>query len=198
MLTWQSSPRWGWRISQNKRFNETAAEARENQSIIQNTEYVIASCPERTIWAYTPDVHICSVNDPKQKQPNCEDSEVGKHASHPQHLHCTPKMARSMPFLTPNPSWAPLLLLDFSGGSSMDVLWTKGISLMGDDGCPAISSELLGSTRLFKVASRLIKDWKEMLWDSSNSHLLASHPASENQQPFPWVLSACGKSPLVG
>lgn len=51
--------------------------------------------------------------------------------SHPQHLHCTPKMAWSMPFLTPNPSWASLLLLDFSGGSSMDLLWTKGISLMG-------------------------------------------------------------------
>lgn len=40
-----------------------------------------------------------------------------------------------------------------------------------------MSAQLL-STRLLKVLSGLIKDWKEMLWDSSNSHAASS----ENQR----------------
>uniref|UniRef100_A0A8C8A7N4 Uncharacterized protein n=1 Tax=Otus sunia TaxID=257818 RepID=A0A8C8A7N4_9STRI len=55
-----------------------------------------------------------------------------KRVSHPQ--HCAPKMAQSTLFLTPNPSWASSLLLGLSGGSSIGLLWTKGISLVGTMG----------------------------------------------------------------
>jgi len=74
------------------------------------------------------------------------------------------------------------------------LLWGLTHGSPPDQGIPLVGTmDAQQSAGLFQTTSRLIKDWKEILWDSSDSHLLARHPSSfEKQQPCP------GSSRLVG